>query len=39
MKLKIKDLVYSTLVIGFLFFAGSGMLEGCVLALLDRLGL
>lgn len=36
---KVKDIAYSILVIGFLLFAGSGMLEGCMLALLERLGL
>lgn len=36
---KVKDILFSILVIGFLLFAGSGMLEGCLLALLERLGL
>lgn len=36
---KVKDIAYSILVIGFLLFAGSGMLEAVVLRLLERLGL
>jgi len=35
----VKDLIYSTLFIAAFLFIGSGMLEGCVLALLERLGL
>lgn len=39
MKEKIKDTVYGVLFLVAFFFVGSGMLEGCVLALLERLGL
>lgn len=39
MKEKIKDTVYGVLFVAAFFFVGSGMLEACLLKLLEVMGL
>ena len=38
-RIKVKDFIYSTLFIAAFLFVGSGMLECCILKLLEALGL